>query len=73
MSQSGDGKFPDVRAQELIAAFEKQLDAALTEYSRPMEFGVEYVDEESGATGVAPGIAKDPPQEADDGDGSESG
>jgi hypothetical protein len=53
------------KAREMIAAFEKQLDAALTDYSRPMEFRVEYVDEESGATSVA---SNDPPQEADEGD-----
>ncbi|MDR2075549.1 MAG: hypothetical protein LBP61_01250 [Desulfovibrio sp.] len=60
------------KTQELIDAFEKQLDAALTEYSRPMEFRVEFVDEESGATGVASGVGKDPPQGAEeDGPGAE--
>jgi hypothetical protein len=54
------------KTRDLIAAFEKQLDAALTEYSRPMEFRVEYVDEESGATSIAPSIGEDPPQGADE-------
>jgi hypothetical protein len=38
------------KVHELMAEFEKNLDAALTEYSRPMEFRVEYVEgEDSGA------------------------
>lgn len=34
-----------VKAEELATEFEKNLDAALTEYSRPMDFKVEYVFE----------------------------
>ncbi|MDR2821202.1 MAG: hypothetical protein LBB60_11815 [Desulfovibrio sp.] len=40
------------KVHELVAAFEKNLDAALNEYSRPMDFRVEYVDSESEAVSV---------------------
>ena len=39
------------KAEDLAAEFEKNLDAALTEYSRPMDFRVEYVTEESEKAG----------------------
>lgn len=36
------------KAEELAAEFDKNLDAALTEYSQPMDFKVEYVPDETG-------------------------
>lgn len=43
------------KAEELAAEFEQNLDAALNEYSRPMEYKVEYVPENSsGAAADAP-------------------
>lgn len=55
------------KAEELAAEFEKNLDAALTEYSRPMDFKVEYVpDKANGADAPAPQEEND--GESDDGD-----
>ena len=70
------------RAEELATEFEKNLDAALNEYSRPMEFAltvtteevtgsdsrdkVEYVPTENPEPG---GLSETPDNEPDDEDG----
>ena len=53
------------RAEELAAEFEKNLDAALNEYSRPMEFKVEYVPTETPEPG---GLSETSDSEPDDED-----
>ena len=57
------------KAEELAAEFEKNLDAALNEYSRPMEFKVEYVPTENPEPG---GPSETPDSEPDDEDGDSS-
>ncbi len=55
------------RAEDLAAAFEQNLDAALNEYSRPMEFKVEYVPtEEKPEAGE---LAEEPENDPDSEDG----
>ena len=41
------------KVEEFIAEFEKNLDTALSEYSRPMDFKVEYVPQETAANEAA--------------------
>lgn len=53
------------KADELAAEFDKHLDAALTEYSRPMDFKVEYVPSEEQTNGDVPQADEEPGGEAD--------
>lgn len=55
------------KAEELITAFEKNLDAALTEYSRPLDFKVEYVPDTTNVAD-APDRHGENDGESDDGD-----
>lgn len=48
------------KADELAAEFDKHLDAALTEYSRPMDFKVEYVPSEETTNGDVPHADEEP-------------
>ena len=73
------------RAEELAAEFEKNLDAALNEYSRPMEFAltvtteevtgsdsrdkVEYVPTENPEPGGISKMLDSEPDDEDDGPG----
>lgn len=57
------------RAEDLAAAFEQNLDAALNAYSRPMDFKVEYVPTEDAEPG---GISETPDNDPDD-EGDASG
>ena len=54
------------KAEELATEFDKNLDAALTEYSRPMDFKVEYVPDE------AAGAEAPDPQEENDGESDDA-
>ena len=54
------------KADELAAEFDKHLDAALTEYSRPMDFKVEYVPDAT--TPEAPDLQGESDGESDDAD-----
>lgn len=54
------------KADELSAEFDKHLDAALTEYSRPMDFKVEYVPDAT--TPEAPDLQGESDGESDDAD-----
>lgn len=53
------------KAEALAAEFDKNLDAALTEYSRPMDFKTEYVPDETGGA-KAPDPHGENDGEADD-------
>ena len=54
------------KADELAAEFDKHLDAALTEYSRPMDFKVEYVPDAT--TPEVPDLQGESDGESDDAD-----
>ena len=54
------------KAEELATEFDKNLDAALTEYSRPMDFKVEYAPDETA------GAEAPDPQEENDGESDDA-
>ena len=50
------------KAEEIAAEFEKNLDMALNEYSKPMDFKVEYVATETSNNGEQSGDAESVPE-----------